>query len=141
VKTSRSVARAAVKKAPTGIVGFDEMTDGGLPSGCTTLRTQAQGQAMRGRPHYKFRLYIAGDSGNSALAVQNINSICRTHLPGRYEIEHVDVFREPQRALADLVVMTPTLIRLAPLPMCRIVGTLSETKNVLSILGLNSAAA
>lgn len=96
---------------------------------------------MTRRAYHKFRLYIAGNSGNSALAIQNINSICRMYLPGKYEIEHVDVFREPERALADLIVMTPTLIRLAPSPMCRIVGTLSETKNVLSILGLNSAAA
>jgi circadian clock protein KaiB len=96
---------------------------------------------MSRRPLYKFRLYIAGDSANSALAVQNINSICRMYLPGRYEIEHVDVFREPQRALADLVVMTPTLIKLVPLPMCRIVGTLSDTTTVLSTLGLAAAAA
>jgi circadian clock protein KaiB len=96
---------------------------------------------MKRKAHHKFRLYIAGDAGNSALAVQNIASICRMHLPGKYEIEHVDVFHEPKRALADLVFMTPTLIRLSPLPMCRIVGTLSETKTVLSTLGLGGNAA
>lgn len=90
---------------------------------------------------HKFRLYVAGEASNSVLAMQNITSICRAHLPGSYEIEHVDVFREPKRALADLVVMTPTLIRLAPLPMCRIIGTLSETKTVLSTLGLDGKAA
>lgn len=96
---------------------------------------------MNRRPLHKFRLYIAGDSGNSALAMQNLDSICRAHLPGRYEIEHVDVFREPKRALADTVVMTPTLIQLAPLPICRIVGTLGDTKTVLSALGLEVAVA
>jgi circadian clock protein KaiB len=96
---------------------------------------------MTRKVRHEFRLYIAGNSGNSALAIQNINTICRRHLPGRYEIEHVDVFREPERALADVVVMTPTLIRLAPLPMCRIIGTLSDVKTVTSTLGLDTAAA
>jgi circadian clock protein KaiB len=95
---------------------------------------------MTRKVRHKFRLYIAGNSGNSALAAQNIASICRMHLPGRYEIEHVDVLREPQRAMEDLVVMTPTLIRLAPLPMCRIIGTLNDSKMVTSTLGLGFAA-
>ena len=90
---------------------------------------------------YKFRLYIAGDSGNSALAVRNIGTLCRKYLPGRYEIEQVDVFRDPKRALADLVVMTPTLVKLAPLPVCRIVGTLNETETVVSALGLDALSA
>jgi circadian clock protein KaiB len=111
--------------------------EGGRP----LRRSHEHGHAMSRRAHYKFRLYIAGDSGNSALAIQNLNSICQMHLPGRYEIEQVDVFLESKRALADLVVMTPTLIRLAPLPMCRIVGTLGETKTVLSALGLDAVAA
>ena len=93
---------------------------------------------MSSRARYKFRLYIAGNSSNSTLAVQNIGSICRRYLPGRHEIEHVDVFQEPQRALADLIVMTPTLIKLSPQPMCRIVGTLTETQAVASTLGLET---
>jgi circadian clock protein KaiB len=92
------------------------------------------------RALHKFRLYIAGDAGNSALAIQNLNSICRANLPGQFEIEHVDVFQEPERALADIIVMTPTLLKLSPKPMCRIVGTLSESKSVLSALGLAAAA-
>lgn len=96
---------------------------------------------MSSRARYKFRLYIAGNSSNSTLAVQNIGSLCRKYLPGRYEIEHVDVFEEPKRALADLVVMTPTLIKLSPLPMRRIVGTLTETQTVASSLGIDIIAA
>jgi circadian clock protein KaiB len=96
---------------------------------------------VKRRGFHKFRLYVAGNAGNSALAIQNLHTICRTNLPGQYEIEHVDVFRQPERALADIIVMTPTLLKLSPKPMCRIVGTLSETKNVLSALGLAEAAA
>jgi circadian clock protein KaiB len=96
---------------------------------------------MSRRTFHKFRLYVAGNAGNSALAIQNLNRICRANLPGQYEIEQVDVFQEPKRALADIVVMTPTLIKLSPKPICRIVGTLSETQSVLNALGLEAAAA
>lgn len=89
----------------------------------------------------KFRLYVAGDSLNSAQAVGNLNSICRTYLRGRYAIEVVDVFKEPKRALAEGIFMTPTLIRLAPFPIRRIVGTLSQTQPVLQALGLEAKVA
>ena len=89
---------------------------------------------------FKFRLYVAGDAPNSAQAVANLNALCRTHLAGRYEIDVVDVFREPQRALQDRVFMTPTLVKLAPSPALRIVGTLSETPTVLQALGVESEA-
>ena len=85
----------------------------------------------------KFRLYIAGDAPNSVQAVANLNRLCEAHLRDQYEIEVVDVFRDPKRALTDAVFMTPTLLRLAPLPGRRIVGTLCKTEAVLEALGLN----
>jgi circadian clock protein KaiB len=90
---------------------------------------------------FRFRLYIADDAVNSAQAVANLNAFCHEHLPGRHEIEVVDVFREPKRALADNVLMTPTLIKLAPLPMRRIVGTLSQPLPLLQVFGLEPFAA
>jgi circadian clock protein KaiB len=85
---------------------------------------------------FKFRLYIAGDTQNSAQAIANLNAICRRHLPGEHEIELVDVFREPGRALQDRILMTPVLIKVSPSPAARIVGTLSQTDLVLQSLGL-----
>lgn len=87
---------------------------------------------------FKFRLYVAGDALNSAQARANLSALCRAHLAGRHEIEVVDVFREPKRALADGIFMTPTLIKLAPLPVRTIVGTLSQTQTVLQALGLQA---
>ena len=87
---------------------------------------------------YKFRLYVAGDASNSAQAQANLALLCRAHLPRRHQIEIVDVFREPQRALADSVFMTPTLVKLGPAPERRIVGTLSQTQTVLLALGLEA---
>jgi circadian clock protein KaiB len=85
---------------------------------------------------FKFRLYVAGDTENSVRARGNLAAICRNHLPNRHEIEIVDVLKEPKRALADGIFMTPTLVKLVPSPKQRIVGTLSETETVLQALGL-----
>ena len=90
---------------------------------------------------FKFRLYVAGDAQNSAQAVANITLLCRTHLARQHEIEIVDVFREPKRALADGILMTPTLVKLEPSPSRRVVGTLSQTSVLLQALGLEVVAA
>ena len=85
---------------------------------------------------HELRLYVAGDAMNSLQAVANLRALCEVHLPNRYTIEIVDVFREPARALADAVFMTPTLIKLGPLPGRRIVGSLSQSQVVLQALRL-----
>lgn len=85
---------------------------------------------------YKFRLYVAGDALNSAQARANLAALCSAHLAGRYQIDIVDVFKEPKRALADAILMTPTLVKFAPLPERTIVGTLGQTQKVLEALGL-----
>ena len=90
---------------------------------------------------FKFRLYVAASTQNSAQAISNLNALCRTHLPGRHEIEIVDVFRESKRALADGILMTPTLVRLTPSPRRRVIGTLSQTRPVIQALGLEAIAA
>jgi circadian clock protein KaiB len=96
---------------------------------------------MNRPPLFKFRLYVAGDAQNAALALANIRALCQAHLPGRHEIEVVDVFRQPRRALTDGVFMTPTLVRLLPSPVRRVVGTLSHTDTVLRALGLSALPA
>jgi circadian clock protein KaiB len=93
------------------------------------------------RVAYRFRLYVAGRALNSVQAIANLRALCAAHVPGRHEIELVDVFIEPDRALADAVFMTPTLLRIAPAPSLRIVGTLSQTDLVLDALGLALRAA
>jgi circadian clock protein KaiB len=95
---------------------------------------------MSRRVVVRFRLYVADDALNSARAVSNLTALCREHLAGRHEIEVVDVFRQPERALADEIYMTPTLVRLAPAPVRRIVGSLSDTLAVLQALGLEKRA-
>jgi len=90
---------------------------------------------------YKFRLFVAADTLNSAQAVSNLNALCKAHLAGRHEIEVVDVFKDPKRALAEGIRMTPTLLKLSPGPVRRIVGTLVDVARVMQTLGLDADAA
>lgn len=90
---------------------------------------------------YRFRLFVAADTLNSVQAANNLNALCKAHLPGRHEIEVIDVFRDPKRALAEGIRMTPTLLKLAPGPVRRIVGTLADLDRVMQTLGLDADAA
>jgi len=90
---------------------------------------------------FEFRLYIADDTLNSREAVANLRAICNRLLPGGHKIELVDVFKEPDRAMEDRIFMTPTLVKLTPGPVERIIGTLSQTNLVLQVLGLEESAA
>jgi circadian clock protein KaiB len=106
------------------------------------LRGVSEAAMSKGRRVlFKFRLYVADHTPNSVLALTNLTAICRTYLPDRYEIEVVDVFQKPKRAVADEIFMTPALVRLAPLPMVHIVGTLSQTQDTLKALGLEALIA
>ena len=83
-----------------------------------------------------FRLYITGNAPNSLHAIARLDELCRCHLQDRHEIEIVDLAREPHRALADGVYMTPTLVKVRPGPELRFVGSLSDPSPVLACLGL-----
>ncbi|MEO7665381.1 MAG: circadian clock KaiB family protein [Candidatus Limnocylindrales bacterium] len=82
---------------------------------------------------------MAGDAQNSLSALANLTALCDARLPGRHQIEVVDVFGHPERALADGIVMTPTVIRIEPGPRRRVVGTLKATDDVAAALGLGQA--
>jgi circadian clock protein KaiB len=88
---------------------------------------------------FTFRLYVSGNVPNSLQAIANLTALCETHLPGRHEIEIVDVFVDPKRALAESIFMTPTLVSVSPFPGRKIVGNLSQTEPILQILGLGPA--
>jgi circadian clock protein KaiB len=90
---------------------------------------------------FQFSLYVADNSPNGALARRNIHELCAEHLPGRYDIEVVDVLVSPERAALDGISQTPTLLRRSPLPLVRIAGTLSHTSDVLRALGVEARIA
>jgi circadian clock protein KaiB len=96
---------------------------------------------MKHAPKFKFRIYVADSTQNSEQAIVNLNAFCRDHLPGQFEIEVVDVFQDPKRALAEGIFLTPTLVKLSPPPMRKIVGTLSQVEPLLRALGLEPVPA
>jgi circadian clock protein KaiB len=85
---------------------------------------------------YVFRLYLAGGAPNSVRAFANLYAICRKHFPGSHRIEVIDVLKEPLRALSEAILVTPTVVKLSPLPEQQIIGDLSEEEAVLRALGL-----
>jgi circadian clock protein KaiB len=89
----------------------------------------------------RLRLYVAGDSPNSHDARVNLTALCREHFAGRIEVEIVDVFEQPQRALAEGVLLTPMLLVLSSTPPRQILGTLAERERLLQLLGEAGAQA
>ena len=86
-------------------------------------------------PH-RLRLYVAGSGPRSLRAVQNLKRICDDELHGRYELEVVDIYKEPRRASEDQIVAIPTLIKQAPGMVRRLIGDLSQTALVRQGLGI-----
>jgi circadian clock protein KaiB len=77
------------------------------------------------------KLYVAGQTPRSLLAFQNLKRICDEHLKGEYEIEVVDLLKNPQLAKGDQIVAIPTLVRNLPPPVKKIIGDLSNFDRVL----------
>ncbi len=84
---------------------------------------------------WELRLYIAGQTPKSILALKNIMNYCKKHLEGRYSIEIVDLLKNPQLAADDQIFAIPTLVRKLPEPLRKIIGDLSNEEKVL--VGLN----
>lgn len=84
---------------------------------------------------WELRLYVAGQTPKSVLALSNLKKMCEEHMAGRYRIEVIDLVKNPQLARSDQILAIPTLVRRLPEPMRRIIGDLSNKERVL--VGLN----
>jgi circadian clock protein KaiB len=80
------------------------------------------------------RLYVAGNAPNSLRAIANVRAMCNQRFASGHELEIVDLLVHPRRALVDGVLVTPTLLKLLPLPAQRLVGDLSDTNQLLLTL-------
>ena len=88
-----------------------------------------------GPVRYKLRLFISGSTSRSTRAIENMRHICEERLAGRYDLEIVDVYEHPEATRELQVVATPTLVKLLPEPLRRIIGDLSNKEKVIA--GLN----
>jgi circadian clock protein KaiB len=86
------------------------------------------------------RLYISGNAPNSVRAIANLEAICQQYLKDGYKLEIVDVFEQPLRALADGVLVTPSLAKVSPAPAANVIGNLSDKRKVLLMLGVEGNA-
>jgi len=89
---------------------------------------------------YQLRLYVAGQTPKSVLALANLKQICEEHLRGHYEIEVIDLRENPQLASGDQILAVPTLVRRLPEPIKKIIGDLSNRERVLVGLDLRLRA-
>jgi circadian clock protein KaiB len=80
---------------------------------------------------YVLRLYVTGMTARSKRVVRNIKTICEDHLKDRYDLEVIDIYREPVLAKGDQIIATPTLIKKLPVPIRKFIGEMAETEKIL----------
>lgn len=86
--------------------------------------------------HHHLRLYISGSTPRSLRALSNIRRFCKTYLESCHVLEVIDIYQSPAAARDGQVVAVPMLVRLAPNPMRRIIGDLSDEQHLLVVLDL-----
>ena len=100
-----------------------------------TVAKWDEATSARQAQSYVLRLYITGATPRSTRAIQNIRRICEQHLPGRHDLEVIDVYQQPTLAQGEQIIAAPTLIKKLPLPLRKIIGDMSNEGRVL--LGLD----
>jgi circadian clock protein KaiB len=83
------------------------------------------------RAKYVLRLYVTGMTPKSTLALTNVQKLCEEHLAGRYELEVIDIYQQPNLAKGEQIIATPTLIKKLPLPLRKFIGDMSDTERFL----------
>lgn len=104
-------------------------------------RIGSKAKTRDSRAEWELRLYIAGHTARSVTAMANLERICEEHLKGKYEIQVIDVVKNPQLARGDQILALPTLVRKLPAPMKKIIGDLSNEERVLIGLDLRERRA
>jgi circadian clock protein KaiB len=87
---------------------------------------------------YILKLYVAGQSPKSVNAIANIKKLCEANLQGRYVLDVIDLYQQPQLAQGEQIIAIPTLLRKLPAPLRRIIGDMSNTARVLVGLDIRS---
>ena len=83
------------------------------------------------RAKYILRLYVTGSSGRSLQAIHNLKKMCEEHLPDGYDLEVIDIYKNPAAAREEQIIAVPTLVKKLPQPIRKFVGDLSNTKKIL----------
>ena len=93
--------------------------------------------SIQAETRFVLRLYVTGATPRSARAISNASRICGAYLSGRFELQIIDIYESPLLASEHQIVAAPTLVRLAPTPIRKIIGDLSDEPKILRALGLS----
>ena len=95
-------------------------------------------QAIAASPdaHFVLRLYVSGMTTRSRLAIDNIRKLCEEHLAGRYDLEIIDIYQQPQLAQDAQIIAAPTLVKKLPLPLRKIIGDMGDPGRIMVVLGI-----
>jgi len=85
---------------------------------------------------YVLKLYVSGTTTRSARAISNVRALCEQHLAGRFDLEIIDVFQQPELASQQQLLAAPTLIKEQPAPPRRLVGDMSDEDRILYSLNI-----
>jgi circadian clock protein KaiB len=88
-------------------------------------------------PPYVLRLFITGTTARSSRAIANLRRLCEERLHGAYSLEVVDIYQHPEAAKEYQILAAPTLVKMLPLPLRRIIGDLANKERVLAGLDLS----
>jgi len=91
-------------------------------------------------PIWELRLYVAGQTPKCLAAMANLKRICDEHMPGRYQLEVIDLLENPRLAREDNILAIPTLVRKMPMPLRKVIGDLSNHEGVLVRLDVNTSS-
>jgi circadian clock protein KaiB len=98
---------------------------------------QAVKHHRRRRVEYILRLYVTGSTPRSLKAISNLKRVCEEHLHDDYDLQVIDIYKNPDAAREEQIIAAPTLIKGLPAPLRRFVGDLSNTQKLLIGLGIN----
>ena len=82
------------------------------------------------------QLYVSGMSPKSMEAIENIKRLCDEHLNDAFELEIIDIYKNPELASEQHIIFSPSLIKHLPLPKRTLIGTLTDTEKVIKALGI-----
>src|SRR5215217_2317241 len=106
-----------------------------LRSATEAFEEALKGKALK-RAKYILRLYVTGSSARSLTAVHNLTKICEEHFPDEYDLEVIDIYKDPTAAREEQIIAVPTLVKQLPRPLRKFVGDLSNTQKILVGLDL-----
>jgi circadian clock protein KaiB len=104
----------------------------------STIQDLETATAEPDKRKYVLRFYVAGITPRSRKAIANVKELCDEHLPGRCELEIIDIYQQPKLAAGEQIIAVPTLIKKLPLPLRKLIGDMSHVDKFLVGLDLKS---